>query len=239
LEVYYSLESPPPYIGALSGSLQTAQLEDSLPPRRVFWQLVLPEDEHLLVPPDNLSSEMAWATDRLPIGQRPVMDQRQLEAWMKASRQPLLPRGSNEYLFGGLAQWPTMSLVVAQRRLIVSLASAFVLAVGLLLIHVPRMRSPGVVLILAIMIVAAALMAPLAALITAQGAILGMAIAIAATVLAWLASGRTTVAAPAVNSTAGRARDSSIARVVSPRADRSSRLSATAPAATHIVEARP
>ena len=45
-----------------------------------------------------------------------VLDQRQLEAWIKASRQPLLPRGANEYLFGALGSWPTLNVVAAQSR---------------------------------------------------------------------------------------------------------------------------
>src|SRR5439155_12373062 len=133
--------------------------------------LLLPEDRHLIASPDELTSEMAWATDRWPQMQRPVMDQRQLEAWIKASRQPLLPRGANEYLFGGLGRWPTLNVVAAQRWLIVSLASVAVLVFGLLLIHVPGMRSPGVLLTAAVIIAAGAVVTPQAALVAAQGAL--------------------------------------------------------------------
>ena len=89
----------------------------------MYWQLLLPEDRHLVASPDELTSEMAWAADRWPLMRRPVMDQRQLEAWIKASRQPLLPRGANEYLFGALGSWPTLNVVAAPRWFIVSLAS--------------------------------------------------------------------------------------------------------------------
>src|SRR5205823_9559838 len=113
LEVYYALDPPPPYLGTVNDSLQTAKIEEALPPRRVYWQLLLPEDRHLVASPDELTSEMAWAADRWPLMRRPVMDQRQLEAWIKASRQPLLPRGGNEYLFGAPGSWPTLNVVAA------------------------------------------------------------------------------------------------------------------------------
>ncbi len=193
----------------------------------------------MIASPDELTSEMAWAADRWPLMQRAVMDQRQLEAWIKASRQPLLPRGANEYLFGALGRWPTLNVVAAPRWLIVSLASIAVLMLGLLLIHVPQVRSPGLMLIVAVIVAGGAVTAPQAALVLAQGAMLGVAVAIAAMAVAWATSGRTRFAAPPVSSSAARSRESSLAKTATPRPDRSSRLSATAPAATHVVEARP
>jgi len=239
VEVYYTLEPPVTSFAALNESLQPAKIEEALPPRRVYWQLLLPEDRHLVASPDELTSEMAWAADRWPLMRRPVMDQRQLEAWIKASRQPLLPRGANEYLFGGLGSWPTLNVVAAPRWFVVSLASVAVLVFGLLLIHVPPMRSPGVLLTAAVIVGGMAVAAPQAALVLAQGALLGVAVAVAAVAVAWVAAGRTRFAAPPPSSAAARPRESSLARTTTPRPDRSSRLSATAPAATHVVEARP
>jgi hypothetical protein len=239
LEVYYTLEPSESIFGTFSESLQAAKIEEALPPRRMYWQLLLPEDRYLIASPDELTSEMAWAADRWPLMQRPVMDQRQLEAWIKASRQPLLPRGANEYLFGELGHWPALSVVAAPRWMIASVASIAVLGLGLLLIHVPVLRSPAVLLTAAVIVAGGALAAPLAALILAQGAILGLGVVIMAIAVAWIASGRAKFAAPPVSSTAARPRESSFARTATPRPYRSSRLSATAPAATHVVEARP
>jgi hypothetical protein len=239
LEVYYSLDPPPPFLGTINDNLQTAKIEEALPPRRVYWQLVLPEDRTLVEAPDELTSEMAWATDRWPLMQRPVMDQRQLEAWMKASRQPPLPRGANEYLFGALGRWPTLNLVAAHRRVTVSVTSVAILMLGLLVIHVPVFRNPSVLLVVAVILAAAAVAVPQAALVAVQGALLGLAVAIAAAAYAWLSSGRTRFSAPPASSAVARPRDSSLAHTATPRPDRSSRLSATAPAAAHVVEARP
>lgn len=239
LEVYYALDPGAANFAALIDGLESAKIEEALPPRRVYWQLVLPEDRHLIASPDELTSEMAWAVDRWPLMQRPVMDQRQLEAWIKASRQPLLPRGANEYLFGALGRWPTLNVLAAPRWMIVSASSVAVLGFGLLLIHVPRLRSPALLLSVAVIVAGAAVTAPQAALVLAQGAILGLIVAVAAVVVTMLASGHTRFTAPQVSSAAARPRESSLARTATPRPDRSSRLSATAPSATHAVEARP
>ena len=98
------------------------------------------------------------------------------------------PRGLRVYArYDG--RWPTLNVVAAQRWLIVSLASVAVLVFGLLLIHVPGMRSPGVLLTVAVIIAAGAVVTPQAALVAAQGALLGLAVAVVAVALAWMAAG--------------------------------------------------
>jgi len=248
LEVYYTLDPPTPFWGLIGDELQTARIEEAIAPRRVYWQLVLPQEEHLLTAPRTLTSEMAWAAEGGFIVQRPVMDQRQLEAWMRASRQAPLPRGANVYLFGAVGEWPTFAVVAAPRRVIVAVGSGLVLAIGMLLIHVPRARSPSLVLVLSTGVAGVALVAPQIALLTLQGAALGVAIVMMAAAFAWLSSGRPTMV-PTRTSAASRVRGSSMAHPAltspasspsgTPRSDRSSRLTATTPAITHAVEARP
>jgi hypothetical protein len=247
LELYYALEPPEPSWGLVDEELQTAKIEESVAPRRVYWQLALPQDQHLLTMPTSLTPEMSWTTEHGFFSQKPVMDQRQLEAWMRASRQGPLPRAANEYLFGALGQWPTMSIVAAPRRLIVAFASGLALIVGLLLIHVPRARSRTFLFVLAIAVAAGSVVAPQIAVLAAQGAALGLLIVSAAGALAWLTLGRPQFVAP--RTAVSAARESSLARpalahtatphVAIPRSDRSSRVTSTAPAVTHAVEARP
>jgi hypothetical protein len=248
LELYYTVDPQPPVWGLIDDDLKPAKIEEAVAPRRVYWQLLLPQEQHLLAAPSALTSEMAWAADRGLIVQRPVMDQRQLEAWMRASRQPPLPRGANEYLFGALGEWPQLSVVAAPRRIIVAVASGLVLAIGMLLIHVPRARSPSLVLVLSIAVAGVALVAPQIAILTLQGAALGVAIVMAAAALAWFSAARPSLVPQRV-SVVSRSRGSSMAHPALPapatvqsgtaRSDRSSRLTATAPPMTHAVEARP
>src|SRR5207253_803652 len=111
-----------------------------------------------------------------------------------------LPRGANEYLFGALGQWPTLRVVAVQRRVMVSVASVAILGIGLLLIHVPRLRSPGALLSVAVILGAGAMIAPQAAPVALQGALVGLGVAIAAATYAWLTTKRMTFVAPLVKS---------------------------------------
>jgi hypothetical protein len=235
VEIFYSLDPPRSRLGTLQTELQTAKIEDALPPRRVYWQVVTPGDRHLVLPPTELTSEMAWSTDGLSVSQRPVLDQRQLESWMKASRQALLPRASNEYLFGALGRWPTMTVGLAHRRAIAAVASALFLAGGLLLIHVPRARHPSLILLVAVVLGAAAVVSPATALLAAQGALLGILVTMVAVAIAWFSPGPS-AAVPQSLAAQPRTRESSLG--ATPRPERSSRISATAAPTGQMVEAR-
>jgi hypothetical protein len=186
VEVWYSLDPPTHLFGTCHGELRTAQVVDAEAPRRAFWQLVVPDGEHLLQLPREMSAEMAWSPDYLRLQRRPLLDQRQLESWMKASRQDALPAGANEYLFGSLAQWPTLSITAASRLVIVSIASFCVLAIGLLLLNLAWLRSPLVLFIAAIALVASAVVWPEAAILISQGSLLGIVIGTALLFWNWV-----------------------------------------------------
>jgi hypothetical protein len=217
--------------------LESAKVEDALPPRRAYWQFALPENQHLLFTTGDITNEMAWTGENWLIERRPVMDQRQLEAWMKASRQPTLPRASNEYLIGSLGQWPAVHAWIGYRPFVVSVASGMLLVAGLSLIHIPRLRSLSVGFPAAVGIAAATLIAPHAAIVIAQAGLLGLATVLAAALFSWLAARPLFPSVPPMAS-ASRSRESSIARLAGShakrsgsRAEQSSRLSATAAAA--------
>ncbi len=176
VEVWYSLDPPTHLFGTCHGELHTAQVVDAEPPRRAYWQLVLPDGEHLLQLPREMSAEMAWSPEYTRLQRRSVLDQRQLESWMKASRQDALPAGANEYLFGSLARWPALSITAASRLVIVSIASFCVLAIGLLLLNLAPLRSPLVLFVAAVALAAPAIVWPEAAILIAEGSLLGIVI---------------------------------------------------------------
>jgi hypothetical protein len=239
LEVCYALDSPGQLLGVLIDELRPAEIVDAGAPRRVYWQVVLPEDQHLVLPPADMAAEMTWATDRWHYARRPVMDQRQLEAWIDATPQDPPPLGVNEYLFGTLGRWPTFHVTCAHRRLIVPVASGLILAVGMALVHVRRLRTPGVLLSAAVVLAAAALAAPDFAMLAGQAAVLGLVVTIAAAAWAWFMSGRAVLPAPTVSKVITRPHESASTQPPSPRPDRSSRISSTRPGGAPIMEARP
>jgi hypothetical protein len=226
IEIFYSLDPPESNWGVMSEELRTSRVEEATAPRRVYWQVAMPDDQYLIAPA-GMAAEMAWSSDRWLGGRRPVMDQTQLETWIKASRQESLPRGVNEYLFGTLGRWPTLHMAGAHRRLVVGLASGAMLILGLLLVHVPRLRSPGLLLAAGVAIIGGAVAAPELALLAAQGAVLGVLIAAGAAAFAWLSFGRRVLPAPVVTTVEAMERP-----------DRSSRITTTA-TRTPLMEARP
>ena len=64
LEVFYALQPPASQFGLTTDRLEAAKIDDAAPPKRVYWQLAIPEREHLLLPPEDLAKEMAWTVDR-------------------------------------------------------------------------------------------------------------------------------------------------------------------------------
>ena len=42
----------------------TAQIEGASPPRRSYWQVALPANEHLVSSSAELATEMAWSSER-------------------------------------------------------------------------------------------------------------------------------------------------------------------------------
>jgi hypothetical protein len=238
LEVCYAVDFTGQPMGLLVEELRAAEIVEAGAPRRVYWQLVFPEDQHLILPPGDMAVEMTWSKQGRFVARRPVMDQRQLEAWIDATPQDPPPLGVNEYLFGTLGRWPTLQVRSASRRLIVPVASGFVLAVGLLLVHVRRLRSPGVLLAAAIVLAAVALAAPDFAMLAGQGAMLGLAVAIVAAGWAWFASGHPVPRSSVMSSTI-RPRESASTQPPASRPDRSSRISSTAAGGAPVMEARP
>jgi hypothetical protein len=233
VEVGYTLPPPEAVWGWQAAQLQAAVVEEAAPPRRMYWQLVLPEDQTLLLPPNDLVAEMAPASGLWPWLRQPVMDQPQLEAWVQATRQPPLPRASQRYLFGTLSRWPVLKAVVVPRRLLVVGASSVILVLGLLLIHVPALRRPGLLWTGAVAILAGSLVAPETALVVAQAGWLGMIVLLAAAAMAWLAAPPQPRVRPAPMPLAAAAFGEGGSARPSPsvKPDRSSQRTATLPAA--------
>jgi hypothetical protein len=191
LELWYSIDSPERGLWPALGRMTPGQIEHAAPPRRVYWQLSLPEYEYLVFAPAQMASEMMWTGSRWRPARQPLMKQRQLEEWMGASEQDMPPRGTNEYLFGTLGHLPNLELITAHRRFLVLTASGTVLTVGLLLIYVRRLRNPAILLALAVVLAGITLAAPEFALILGQWSVLGWLVVLSALVWKWLQSGRT------------------------------------------------
>jgi len=198
LELWYAIDEASAAGGWGRPQLYPPVLEAASAPQRLDWQVCLPGDEYLLIPPSAYASEMQWRGDKWPAWTQPARNQEQLEAWIGASRQDPLPHGVNEYLFSSLGSTPGLAFALAGRRLIVAFGAGAALLLGLGLLHVRALRRREALLAVAIALAAVAIAQPEAALLVAQAAALGLVVALAVALWNWLTVGRATwMAAPA------------------------------------------
>jgi hypothetical protein len=158
---------------------------------RLYWQLILPPQEHLLFSPGNYTDEYYWSWDRFGYERRATVDQADLEMWSQGAADGSLLGGNesrlpaaNRYLFSRMGPQADLQVWTARRSWLVFGASLAALSLGLAFIYLPVLRRPGVFAALAAMLLFGALTEPESTLLLAQAAALGVALTLVA---AWLA----------------------------------------------------
>lgn len=190
---------------------------------RFLWQLVMPGDEHLLVAPAALSPESVWGWRNGVWERQGAWGQAELERWSGASAQDDLPRETNQYLFSTVGAPDAIEVRLAPRSVLVTVASAVMLFVGLSWLYFPVFRHPALLALFACVLIGLSFAQPDAAVACAQAALLGWALSLLARLLQGVTGRR---AAPV----AARAPRSSIAR--SPADQRFETQEAPSPATT-------
>ena len=151
--------------------------------RRMYWQLILPQNEHVLINPPGLIGEYRWKWCGYFWGREPLLNQTQLESWIGTSQHALLPEGANIYLYSALGNVDRAEFHTIGRTLIVSIASGAALILGLMLIYVPLVRHPFSLLVLSIVLLSLAMIYPEPAVMIAQASGLGLALTLMAGLL--------------------------------------------------------
>jgi len=164
-------------------SIELPRLGGDVWVRRMYWQLVLPRNEHVTAIPPGFTSEFTWGWTGYFFGRKPLLEQLQLETWVGAVNRTLVPEGTNRYLFSGFGKLETCQLRTAGRSWIVLGASGAALIVGLLLIYVPVCRHPGVLVALAAVLFCVGMIFPEPTLLFSQAASLGLALTLLAGLL--------------------------------------------------------
>jgi hypothetical protein len=167
----------------VSLDLEFPQLGRDTWTRRFYWQLVLPYDENVIMPPAQFTHEFTWGWNDYFWGRKPLLEQPQLETWIGARYQAPIPEGANRYVFSGLGRIRGGELRVASRAWIVLMASGVVLILGLVMIYVPATRNPAALLALAVLLLAVGVLYPEPTLLLAQAASLGLVLAVVAAIL--------------------------------------------------------
>lgn len=181
LEVQYGFSDPRPEPGRLS--LEFPRLGGEVWVQRIYWELVLPQDEHVIVGPEGLVPEHQWGWTGSFWGRKPLVEGGELEAWWGASRGTEVPKATSRYLFSSMGSVARCELRTANRWLIVLGASSVVLVAGLLLIYVPACRHPGALLAVAVLLGGAAVSYPGPALLALEAGSLGLALSLLAGLL--------------------------------------------------------
>ena len=173
LEAAYRLPASPAARGLLS--LDLPHLGREVWVRRLYWQLVLPRNEHVIVSPAGMLPEFTWGWNGSFFGRNPSFEQPMLEVWSGGQRRTPVPSATSRYLYSSLHLVDRCELRTANRTLIVLLASTVVLMCGLLLIYVPATRHPAALLLAAVVLCSVAALCPEPTLLAAQAASLGFA----------------------------------------------------------------
>jgi hypothetical protein len=181
LELGYHFPGPRPARGLLS--LDFPRLGSNVWTRRMYWQLVLPQNEHVLIDPPGFDREYCWKWCGYFWGREPVLNQMQLEAWIGASQHSMLPEGAGVYLYGNLGSADRAELRTVGRTLIVAVASGAALILGLVLIYVPIVRHPFSLLVISLGLFSLAMIYPEPAAMIAQASGLGLALTLLAGIL--------------------------------------------------------
>lgn len=181
LEVYYHYPSRPVELGRWS--MQLPHLGRHTWVRRMYWQLVLPQHEHLLTPPAGFTPEFTWGWTGAFWGRNPLLEQSQLETWVGTVSLTAVPHATSRYLFSSLGPVEQCEIRVANRSLIVLGASGIALIAGLLLLYVPWCRHPLMLLVVAAGLMSMTFLYPEPTLLVAQAASLGLALTLVAGLL--------------------------------------------------------
>jgi hypothetical protein len=185
VEVRYHMADPRPPRGAMT--LELAHPRSDAWVRQMYWQLVLPRDEHVVLSPRNFTGESTWGWSGSYWGRQPLLDQAQLEDWVGLPRaeRGLATGGVNDYLFSTLGTINDAELRTASRSMIVLAASGAVLLAGLLLIYWPKARHPASLLLATVALAGVLVLMPEPALLAAQAAVLGLVLALVAGLLSY------------------------------------------------------
>ncbi|HEX3725374.1 MAG TPA: hypothetical protein VHV08_03995, partial [Pirellulales bacterium] len=136
--------------------------------RQMYWQLVLPEQEHVIYSEPNFTREFRWVWSYAFWRRQPTLAERELESWIGATpsadslrlsgesaedfagRQQARAASTNRYLFSMVGTPSPLKVHSLSRARLVLLASLPLLVGGLLLIYFPVARHPAVLFVLAV-----------------------------------------------------------------------------------------
>lgn len=139
---------------------------------RFYWEIVTPQDDHLVWASPSSGRAMRWQFDRWRLYRQPVLTAAELAAWAGASWETRLPPG-NRYLFVGVDA-SGLRTVMMSRMAIWLIAGTAVLLVSCLLTYFPRARHPLLAVAGAVLLSGMTLLLPDASVLAGQVMLVAM-----------------------------------------------------------------
>lgn len=165
-----------PSHGFRKEEMQLPYIEESKWTRWLYWSLCVPRNIHLLTPPKDLNAEYSWQRLGPFFRRNSIYAFSALEEWSGGRNLPDPPQGTNIYLFSGFGQIRNVEVLLVDRSILVFTSSMVVLILGLIILHVKRLRKIWTLALLAIALLFASLWEPEIALTILQASALGCAL---------------------------------------------------------------
>jgi hypothetical protein len=163
--------------------LEAPEFGDGVRLRRMYWQLIVPRDQHLVTSRSGLIPGFTWVFDQMHWSRSNERDQRQLEEWTHATHETITPESMNVYLFSVMGGQGVLEVWISRRSTIVFVTSSIVLAVVLLAIYAPALRRPRSLAVVGVVVSILAVAFPEPAIVLGQAALLGIGLAAVAALL--------------------------------------------------------
>lgn len=139
---------------------------------RFYWEIITPQDDHLVWASPSSGRAMRWQFDRWRLYRQPIQTGSELAAWAGASWETRLPPG-NRYLFVGVDA-SGLQTVMMSRMAIWLIAGTTVLLVSCLLTYFPRARHPLLAVTGAVLLSGMTLLLPDASVLAGQVMLVAM-----------------------------------------------------------------
>ena len=162
LKVWMALQTP------ASFSTITPILRLPIGVGRVFWQIIAPNDGHVVWASPTVGRSMAWRFDGWKLYREPSHSDAALDAMFGIrADETTTPTSPNRYLYVG-SDLPSFEVVVVSRTVLWISVGSFVLILATLLTNVPATRHPLSAVVIAVLFAGLLAIAPDAAVLAGQ-----------------------------------------------------------------------
>ncbi len=143
---------------------------------RVYWQIALPQDTHVVWATSSMGRAMTWQFNRWSLSRQPIYSDDTLTEWIGDSKKAPMPPG-NRYLFVG-SDVRSFEAKVASHASIWLIVGGIVLMLSAGLCYLPKLRTPMTAILSVFAFAGLVAVAPDAAVLAGQFAIVAMVLVI-------------------------------------------------------------